>query len=287
MNRVRKNSGYQARRGRRKRITVTGWLLGISLLLGLSGTLRADFRSDMLEAADTAKSGAYVRDRFLAQMKKPFTATGGRKLILVGDSHAQDFYNVIRETGALSPYQISTRYIPTVCQMYLGPEDVTPFRRAEAAAICRDADTLAQAKAQIAEADVVILAGNWRPWAAERLPQSIRNLGLRPQQQLIVLGRKSFGKPDIRRYLRMPEHELRTLRSRVDADQASISRLMRGQFSPAVYVDQQALLCGSETDCPVFTPELRLISFDGGHFTPQGAAYAGRILFSQPPLKGL
>jgi len=262
-------------------------LLCISLLMGLAAAARADFRQDMLEAADTAKSGAYVRDRFLAEMKKPFTADGGRKLILVGDSHAQDFYNAIREAGALSQYQIVTRYIPTVCQMYLGPEDVAPFRRAEAAAICRDADTLAQARAQIGEADVVILAGNWRRWAAERLPQSIRNLGLGPHQQLIVLGRKSFGKPDIRRYLRMPESELRNLHNRVDADQVAINQLMRSQFSPDVYVDQQALLCGREADCPVFTPDLRLISFDGGHFTPQGAAHAGRLLFSQPPLKGL
>ena len=50
-----------------------------------SSNASADFRSDMLKAADPKASGEYVRARFLKQMKKPFNKSDSRpKAILVG-----------------------------------------------------------------------------------------------------------------------------------------------------------------------------------------------------------
>ncbi|MEZ5479761.1 MAG: SGNH hydrolase domain-containing protein [Thiolinea sp.] len=258
-------------------------------LLSTATLAQADYRSDMMKAADNESSGEYVRARFLKQMKQPFNPADSRKkVIIVGDSHAQDFYNAVLESRALSNYQLSTRYIPTVCQMYLGPEDVSKFRDPRHQSICAQSDTLEQAKAQIAEADVVILASNWKDWSAQRLPQSISNLQLKPSQKLVVIGRKSFGKPNVRQYLRMPESQLKGLRNNVDAQQQAINRMMRSQLPAQVFVDQQALVCQDEASCPVFTPDLHLISFDGGHFTPQGAAHVGQILFSKAaPLRNL
>ncbi len=249
---------------------------------------KADFRSDMLKAADPKTSGEYVRARFLKQMKKPFNASDNRpKAILVGDSHAQDFYNSILESGAMSGYQISTRYIPTVCQMYLGNENISRLRDPRHAAICAKSDTLEQAKTQIAEADVVILASNWKEWSAKRLAQSIKNLQLKPEQKLVVIGRKSYGKLNIRKYARMPESELKTLRNKVDGSQMAINKLLKGSIPANVFVDQHQLICGGAEDCPVFTDRMELITFDGGHFTAAGARYVGNILFNTPQLKAL
>lgn len=248
----------------------------------------ADFRSDMLKAADPKTGGEFVRARFLKEMKKPFNPSDNRpKALLIGDSHAQDFYNAILESGAMSGYQLSTRYIPTVCQMYLGPENITGLRDARHASICAKSDTLAQSKAQIAEADVVILASNWKAWSAQRLPESIRNLGLRPDQKLVVLGRKSYGKPNVRKYARMPENQLRTLRNEVDVHQLKINNILRSSIPAHQFVDQHQLICGGGNTCPVFTNDLGLISFDGGHFTPQGAKYVGEVLFNTPQLRSL
>jgi len=54
-----------------------------------------------------------------------------------------------------------------------------------------------------------------------------------------------------------------------------------------MFVNIQALICKSENDCPLFTPQIKLISFDGGHLTQQGARYVGRILLQNPPLNQL
>lgn len=264
----------------------------ISLAIGaicIAGTTtaNADVRADMMKAADNKASGEYVRARFLKQMKKPFVDDGRKKAVIVGDSHAQDFYNAVLETGALSDYQISTRYIPTVCQMYLGNEDVNRLREARHRSICDKSDTLEQAKAQIAEADLVILTSNWKDWSAQRLPQSIQNLQLAPQQKLVVIGRKSYGKLNIRKYLRMPENQLRGLRNEVDDKQMRINNIMRTNLPANIFIDQHKLICGEQTTCPLFTDNLRLITFDGGHFTQHGARHVGKILFNSPQLSGL
>ena len=248
----------------------------------------ADYRSDMLKAADTKASGEYVRARFLKQMKKPFDPADKRpKALLIGDSHAQDFYNAFLECGSMSGYQLSTRYIPTVCQMYLGSEDISSLREARHASICAQSDTLEQAKEQIADADVVILASNWKDWSAKRLPESINNLGLTPEQKLVVIGRKSYGTLNVRKYARMPENQLRGLRNQVDEPQLAINKILKSGIPAHVYVDQHQLICGGGNDCPIFTDDLRLITFDGGHFTPQGAKYVGEKLFSTPQLSPL
>lgn len=253
-----------------------------------SSNASADFRSDMLKAADPKASGEYVRARFLKQMKKPFNPSDSRpKALLIGDSHAQDFYNAILESGSMSGYQISTRYIPTVCQMYLGAEDITGLRDSRHASICAKSDTLEQAKAQIAEADVVILTSNWKDWSAQRLPETIKNLALTPAQKLVVIGRKSYGTLNIRKYARMPEAQLKTLRNEVDIPQLKINNILKSGIPANVFVDQHQLVCGGGNNCPVFTKDMGLITFDGGHFTPQGAKYVGEILFNSPQLKGL
>ena len=55
-----------------------------------------------------------------------------------------------------------------------------------------------------------------------------------------------------------------------------------------IFVDLHELVCGtSSVSCPVFTNDVKLISFDGGHLTKDGAQYIGRILFQSSQLGSL
>jgi len=244
-------------------------------------------RVELLKAADVKASGKYVRTRFLEIMKKPFNSEGKKKALIIGDSHAQDFLNSVLENDYLQNFQISTRYIPAHCQIYLGatPEQ---FIKHKDKILCRKSDSLAQAKNQISEADLIILIANWKEWAVKKLPQTISNMGLSSQQKLFVIGRKSFGKISIRHYLRLPEDELRNLRNKVDSQQDTINNLMKKTLDKNIFVDLHGLVCGSSsTSCPVFTSDLKLISFDGGHLTKDGAQHIGRILFQSSQLGSL
>ena len=261
----------------------------LSSLLSLTviqSSYAESFQAELLKVADKKVSGEYVRQQFLTLMKKTFEPNNKKKLLIIGDSHAQDFVNTIFENGYLKDYQIATRDIPTRCQPILG-ENETSYIDKKDQAFCAKADSLKKAKEQIEQADVVILVANWKKWSAKELPKTIKNLQLKPEQKLVVIGRKSFGKVSIRKYLRKSAKELRNLRNNVDDDQQKINGLLKASLSDKVFVDLQQLVCGSDSSCRVFTSDLKLISFDGGHLTKEGAAYVGRILFKHPPLADL
>lgn len=244
-------------------------------------------REAMLKAADTKSSGEYVRTRFLKVLKRPFDKTDTRKkLLLVGDSHAQDFYNALLEAKKLQNYQISTRYIPFRCQITLS-RDANEHRAAKDIEFCKGVDDLQKAKAQLAEADVIILVANWKKWAAEDLPNTIEQLDIAEHQSLFVVGRKSFGKINVRKYLRMSEDGLKALRNKTEEQHIAINDLMKSTLDENVFVNLHEIICGKVGGCPIVTEDLYLLSFDGGHLTKQGALFVGNKLFSKSVLKSL
>lgn len=261
-------------------------LLVITLSTFTISHAHANDQDALLKAADPNISGAYVRERFNALQNKPFDDTYIRKnALLIGDSHAQDFLNMVAENGKLSGYQIRTRKIPTQCQIYLGDSHARYIARKDKT-LCGDSDNLIRAKKQIEKADLIIFAANWKTWSANTLQTTIEQLSLRPEQKLIIIGRKNFGKINIRRYLKMDQQQRAALKNNVDEVQVEINQIMNRSIkqNPQIaYVDLHAALCGAKDadTCPIFTPEGELISFDGGHLTKAGAEYLGKVLFGK------
>ena len=253
-------------------------LLGICVFALVPSTASSFNRTEMLKAADIKTSGEYVRKRFLKLMKKPFYQADKKKALIIGDSHAQDFLNAILENNSLSEYQISTRYIPVRCQIYLGDNAVQHIA-AKDKSFCANSDSLSKAKKQILEADLIIIVANWKEWSAKLLPKTINKLALSPNQKLFIIGSKSFGKISIRKYLRMSNEELARLRNMPEAHHIKVNDIMRQSLSRGTFINLHEKICGKSEGCPVFTNDLKLISFDGGHLTKEGAKYIGKVLF--------
>jgi hypothetical protein len=234
-------------------------------------------------AIDLQANGKYIRSHYLKLLKKPFIQNGKKKALIIGDSHAQDFLNAVHENGYLSQFQISTRYIPTRCQIYLG-KDYLKYLLPIDKALCMNSDNLLKAQKQIAEADLIILASKWRDWSAKALPQTIKNLGLAKKQTLIVIGTKSFGRYNPERYNGLSKPQLIKLRTPIDNGQSEINTIMSTTLSPSIFVNVQKTVCGSANTCPLFTDHLKAISIDGGHLTKEGARFVGQKLFKHPLL---
>jgi peptidoglycan/LPS O-acetylase OafA/YrhL len=230
------------------------------------------------------EQGFYVRGAYnKAKRQTAFVDDGRPRLLLIGDSFSQDFYNMIRETKSFDGYQIVVRYVQARCQIYLGAEDVSRFLDPGDRELCAKEPELAQSVPLAREADVIVFAASWRDWSAERLPETLRNFGLRPDQTVVVIGRKDF--PEINRLsiAGASRRELPLIRHEPPEHGIETMRDMRRVLPDDVLVDPYALLCPDEK-CPAFTPEGKLISVDGAHLTEAGATWVGRRLFSAPPL---
>ncbi|MCK5725280.1 MAG: hypothetical protein KAH22_00490 [Thiotrichaceae bacterium] len=244
------------------------------------------YPSEILKAADTKANGVYVRAKFVSLMGKRFARSNKKKVLVIGDSHAQDFINMAYENGFFANYQVKTRNVPTHCQVSL-VDDHEKYIKAKYRDFCEKADSLQKAIQQIGEADIVILVANWTMWAAKGLPKTIKNLNLAANQKLIVIGRKSFGRINLRKLVKKSKDSLLKFTNRVDSNQEPINRLMRATLNKGIYVDFHKTICQQSRRCRLFTEDLELISFDGGHLTKKGASYVGKQLFEKTLLRGL
>lgn len=263
-----------------------------ALILVMSNVPQAhaanSLQQKLIKASDPKTNGDYTFEGCRELQKQPFDpASNKKKVLIIGDSQACDFLNGIRENGYWQDYQIRMRYIPYRCQPVFGSA-VEQLADPKDRAFCAEperADSLAQAKEQVAMADVIIMASRWKAVTARMLPKTLHSMALKPSQKVIVIGSKFFGKITVRQYLRMSANKLETLRNDVGDEAQDINQILDEVLGKqATFVNQQNLVCGEPTSCPLFTADLNLISYDGRHLTQEGARHVGKVLFQKSAL---
>ncbi len=280
-----------------RRTLVAASFGAVAMLAGASAaglaTGGAAFRYAGIDRAlVTGESGgsAYVVARFDAHRGKPFTPGDARpRILVIGDSFAQDLVNALHEGGWLDRVQLSTRYVAHYCgNLYLPLDQFTTrpgdydMRRCPPTLPITD-DTL---RARMQEADAIWLASMWQGWQVPLLPSSLDAIrGVTGGRPVVVFGPKSFGTFRLRDLLGRTVDERAALRWPVAPDTPPVITAMRAALPPAIFVDTQALICGdAAATCRLFTPEGALLSYDGAHLTPDGARYAGARLRTAPAL---
>jgi peptidoglycan/LPS O-acetylase OafA/YrhL len=268
-----------------------GASLGLVLVsaAAISGwTLRSESPPHLRQIFDVTDEQrySYVVKAYEAEVADAFSEAGRKKLLLVGDSYSQDFYNMSKETGAFADYQVAGAFIEPWCQVYIGDEEVTRFIDPVRRRRCPPRDEWNASALALAErADVVVFAFKWEPWGAERLPETLANFRFRPDQRVLVIGGKSFGLFNVRALYGAAAADLPEVRSQPDPTMLEANDILRDALPPERFIDLQALICLEAGECPLFTPDGKIISYDGGHLTRAGARFVGARLFSDPRLR--
>jgi peptidoglycan/LPS O-acetylase OafA/YrhL len=262
-------------------------LVCTGFVIRLSGGLKQRYgESDLDLLLPIAKHAEYVAKYHATLIPLgPEKTPGFKRLLVVGDSYSQDMVNAFREVGAFPEFDTRVVYVPAQCQVYIGQEDVSSFRPVKDRALSgKDSVDIIQQHAQ--QADVVILASSWRAWAADRLPETLKNICVRPDTRLFVVGRKSFGRINRGTYVEMSIAEKAGVRRMPSSEHLVVNNGMRQNLPPEVFVDLHALICGDgAVTSPAFTPEGKLISYDGSHLTREGAKFVGQRLMNHPLLR--
>jgi hypothetical protein len=105
---------------------------------------------------------------------------------------------------------------------------------------------------------------------------------------MIVIGAKNFGKVNPNLYVNK-SNEYRIKQYQYPNLQAvKVNTLLEQIINQSIFVNVQKLVCnGYNETCPLFTPDGKLISYDGTHLTKYGALYVGYIIFNNKPLNRL
>lgn len=189
------------------------------------------------------------------------------------------------ETGALQGWAIATVYIPRLCQVYLGPEDVSALLKPEDRRRCQARHEIGPLRALVAEADAVVIVAKFEPWAAERIAATLAALDLKPTQRLVVVGPKGYGEGvALPRFVGWSPAERAAFRSPPPWDITAANDALRQGVPPESFVDFEAIVC-PDGQCRLFSEDGALLSHDGDHLTEAGVRYLGPILLDQPPLR--
>jgi peptidoglycan/LPS O-acetylase OafA/YrhL len=222
-----------------------------------------------------------------------FNANTKQRILLMGDSYSQDLFNMIEENRLFPNAEIRVAYIPAKCQIYIWRGDALDFVNEKNRDLCEKwtykSDFYPSLAPLIQKADIIILAASWAEWAVQRLPETIENLKIPPATRLVILGRKNFGKVNRKSYLGLSLEEKTKLRNRVSDQHLKVNEWMRENLKEkGDFVDLHALVCGeSSKTCPLFSRDGKLLSYDGGHLTREGAVYIGSLLKQHPVFESL
>ncbi|MCO5143023.1 MAG: acyltransferase [Oligoflexia bacterium] len=205
-----------------------------------------------------------------------------KKWLVVGDSYAQDFVNMMAESKYIEKIQLKTYGIAVRCPKYVGTQDILQYyldaNDLYDKKYCENYSNLNHVVEIVKTADVVVLANHWRTWEANLILETIQNIRSDLNEKFLILGAKDFG--DIRPldYLGLSLNQKLKLKNKISSESLEANSIFRRLLRPENFIDLEDLLC-EDSECPIFTTEGELISFDGHHFTPAGAKFAGIRIF--------
>jgi peptidoglycan/LPS O-acetylase OafA/YrhL len=236
---------------------------------------------------DPYAARAYVPARFLELQLRPFDESGRKRVVVIGDSYAEDLVNAIFEGGLTARMQVSTYLIPAACGNLDVSEDLLDRIRPVDRGICAESGWYGSERLReiMRQADAIWIASSWLTWQVELLPQSMQRIDASFGPKALVFGEKDFGTVSVKRLIRVPAADRAQLRNPMSEQHLAVNRMMKSLLPADRFIDVSSLLCGEGATCPLFTDDGRLITYDGGHLTREGARFYGERLAAVPLLR--
>jgi hypothetical protein len=228
----------------------------------------------------------YVWDRFNNRLLKAFQDDGRKKVLLIGDSQAGDFLNILSEEIGDNVLDVSTFLLPAYCQAvvpasqdYYTALNIETELREE----CRTRQEDLLHDSRISAADFIVFSSSWRDYGIGQIGNTINFLKQRNRQAtLIVVGTKIQSRGGLEvvylsRWSALSPEEL-SFAARLpslDATRVALEKVI----GDARLLDPGRSICNWESKrCSVFSDDGMIMFSDVSHVTRSGAKTIGRRL---------
>jgi peptidoglycan/LPS O-acetylase OafA/YrhL len=251
-------------------ISVGGLLAGAGLAVDRQSgyPARLPYVASATEGGGRAARRIYI-DRVYSLRSEQFSSTESRKVLLLGNSFARDFVNMVTECGYMKSSEISYEPI-TEIETFSCVRDLSRFS--------------ASLQERLRTCDVLILV--MPIFDASCLADDIEWLRAQGVPQIIVFGTKNFGmNPNA--VLGMSRTAALSYRAEVIPEVLESNRLAREVIPEDSFVDVLSLIADDEGRVPLLDESGLLLSEDGAHPTVAGARFVGQRVFEHPLLRPL
>jgi peptidoglycan/LPS O-acetylase OafA/YrhL len=231
--------------------------IGLNLMIGYTLYRTYGFQNLAPHFAYGTNPEAYM-DKARELSSSSFSNSGKVRTLVVGNSFARDYINMMRETGHLDSLDVV--YAEQSCSNKKSG----------------DFDAL------LAASDLVVFSNDWG-----RLPGNddvveayscYRYMRRKSSGRVVVLGPKNFGwNNDFVKFVRGSLADIRV----APVDTVAIFNESAKALIRDDYVDVLGLVSDQEGKVPVFTPDGKFITYDANHLTQAGARYIGAKIFSR------
>jgi len=224
---------------------------------------------------------SYVGKRHQSMILKGFDVDQNKKKILIiGDSYAEDLTNALYEAGINTKFNLSGYKIPMKCGVLFVEHKYLEKYIAKG---CKSLPNFYNESLLelMVLADEVWLASSWLDFTPQFMRQSLQNLK-QYNQNILVFGKKDFGKVSAS-WFQLNQKKWKTGNQALSAKHFSeleqFNKLLENEVvaEGGRFIDSQKIICDGMTSCANFR-DYNLISFDGGHLTPFGAKLFGTNL---------
>jgi peptidoglycan/LPS O-acetylase OafA/YrhL len=257
---------------------------GASLSRGLWGRFD-DWQIRLLAMDDPSQPdfAVYTNQEYSRHDRDTFPdIPGQKKLLIIGDSFSQDFFNILSEGGWLEGVNVVTHIVPFQCQNVPFDADYQDKIPAAYAARCEKVVRVGHPDLTplVTSADMVIVAAAWNKYTVSKLPALHDILKKQTRAPVLIVGRKFFYHAPLRELLFYRSLDALEKSVTIAEEQTTIDDIKASQAAiPAQdFLNLQTVACGTDMACPVAAPNGRAISFDGRHLTRDGAVYIAEKL---------
>ncbi|MEJ8574834.1 acyltransferase family protein [Microbaculum marinum] len=223
--------------------------------------------------------------------KKRF-ARGKTAILVVGDSHGKDMTNALAFAAERLGDTLDVVYRPiqTQCQPYIGPRAVSAVLTQGAIDRCNAEVRKLIESPLVRSADYIVFSVRWDPVGAVEVGRTIDAIRKRSEAKIIVFARtvEFDDVPSLlARYRAFDGFDRYIAAHRFDV--SALNRTLRdvAEDRDVTFVAREPLICPQEDACFAFDEAGRLLFYDYGHWTLDGARFFGNRMVDEGILEFL